>query len=70
MERMNVVSSNIRSIGYDASAMVLEVEFNNGAVYQYYNVPQYIFDGLMVADSHGRYLDQYVKKGGYRYAQV
>ena len=70
MERMNVVSSNIRSIGYDAIAMVLEVEFNNGAVYQYYNVPQYIYDGLMAADSHGRYLDQYVKKGGYRYAQV
>lgn len=67
---MNVVSSNIRSIGYDASAMVLEVEFNNGAVYQYYNVPQYLYDRMMAADSHGRYLDQYVKKGGYRYAQV
>lgn len=70
MERMNVVSSHIRSIGYDVDAMVLEVEFNNGAVYQYYDVPQYIYDGLMAADSHGRYLDQYVKKGGYRYAQV
>lgn len=70
MERKNVVSSNIKSIGYDESAMVLEVEFNNGAVYQYYNVPLYIYEGLMAADSHGRYLDQYVKKGGYRYVQV
>ena len=43
MERKNVVSSNIKSIGYDESAMVLEVEFNNGAVYQYYNVPLYIY---------------------------
>lgn len=50
--------------------MTLEVEFKNGAVYQYYDVPQSIYEGLMAADSHGRYLDIYVKKGGYRYSQI
>ena len=50
--------------------MVLEIEFLNGAVYQYYDVPQSIYDGLMAADSHGKFLASYVKKGGYRYAQV
>ena len=50
--------------------MTLEVEFKTGAVYQYYDVPQSMYDGLMSADSHGRYLDAYIKKGGYRYSQV
>lgn len=70
MERQYVTSSNILSIGYDPENMILEVEFTTGAVYQYYDVPQIIYDGLMAADSHGTFLSAYVKKGGYRYAQV
>ena len=70
MERQFVSSSHILSIGYDPSSMTLEVEFKTGAVYQYYDVPQSLYDGLMSADSHGRYLDADIKKGGYRYSQV
>ncbi len=70
MERQYVSSSNIASIGYDASDMILEVEFLNGAIYQYYDVPQSVYDGLMSASSHGSYLDAYVKKGGYRYSKI
>lgn len=70
MERQYVTSSNILSIGYAPDNMILEVEFTTGAVYQYYDVPQSIYDGLMAADSHGTFLSAYVKKGGYRYAQV
>ncbi len=70
MERQYVSSSNIASIGYDASDMILEVEFLNGAIYQYYDVPQSVYDGLMFASSHGSYLDAYVKKGGYRYSKI
>ena len=70
MERQYVSSSHIVSIGYDPTSMVLEVEFNTGAIYQYYDIPQSIYDGLMAADSHGTYLAAYVKKGGYRYTQV
>lgn len=65
-----MTSSNILSIGYDPDNMILEVEFTTGAVYQYYDVSQSIYDGLMAADSHGTFLSAYVKKGGYRYAQV
>ena len=39
MYRQPVSSSNLASVGYDASSMTLEVGFNNGSVYQYYNVP-------------------------------
>lgn len=70
MERQHVSSSNIASIGYDQDNMVLEIEFLSGAIYQYYDVPQSIYEGLIAADSHGKYLAAYIKKGGYRYAQV
>lgn len=70
MTREYVSSSNIASIGYDAMSEILEVEFNNGAVYQYYNVPKRLYNGLMEADSKGRYFDAYIKKGGFRYSRV
>lgn len=55
MERVPVSSTNIRSVGYDAESLILEVEFNGGAVYQYQGVPQAEFDGLMAAASKGSY---------------
>ena len=69
MERTRVSSSNVYSIGYDASTNTLEVQFNNGSVYQYYSVPSSIYQGLMSASSHGSYLHAYVK-GVYQYRQI
>lgn len=70
MLRTSVISSNLRSVGYDDATQVLEVEFRNGRVYQYYNVPLSAYNGLMSAASHGTYLDRFIKKGGYHYHQV
>lgn len=60
MQRNEVVSSNIKSIGYDLQAMILEIEFKNGHVYQYSGVPGNIYQALMNAQSHGTYLHQFV----------
>lgn len=54
-KRISVESSNICSVGYDLKSQTLEIEFLNGSVYQYFDVPQQIFDGLMSAESHGKY---------------
>ena len=69
MNRLAVSSSNIASIGYDANSQTLEVEFLNGGVYQYFDVPQHIYNGIMSADSHGQYLAQNIK-GVYRYSKI
>lgn len=61
MNRTNVSSSNIASIGYDPSQRILEIEFNDGSIYQYDNVPQGEYDGLMNASSHGQYFHQHIK---------
>lgn len=69
MNRQPVTSSNIASIGYDVDSQTLEIEFLNGGVYQYFDVPQYVYEELMNADSHGQYLAQNIK-GVYRYSKV
>lgn len=69
MNRQPVSSSNIASIGYDVDSQTLEIEFLNGGVYQYFDVPQHIFDGIMNAESHGQFLAQNIK-GIYRYSKV
>lgn len=69
MNRQHVESSNIESIGYDSNSQTLEIEFLNGSIYQYFDVPQHIFDELMSADSHGKYLEANIK-GHYKYSKV
>ena len=70
MNRTAVSSSNLTSVGYDTENMILEIEFHNGSIYQYINVPESKYDGLMKASSHGKYFDAYIKKGGYRVKKV
>jgi hypothetical protein len=61
MDRQPVTSSNLASIGYDPATETLEVEFKNGLVYQYYNVPQIIFDQLHQAASVGTFFNANIK---------
>jgi len=58
MRRTAVESTTMRSVGYDWAQQILEVEFTSGAVYQYLEVPAAVFDGLMHAESKGRYFNQ------------
>jgi hypothetical protein len=57
-------------VGYDQEQRVLEIEFTNGAVYQYSDVPPEVHHGLMAAESHGRYFHQHVRDAGYRYQRM
>lgn len=69
MERINVNSSNIASIGYDPNTEILEIEFLNGAIYHYFDVPEHIHEELMQASSHGGYLARNIK-GVYSYSKT
>ena len=69
MEMIPVESSNIEAVGYDGDSSTLQVEFKNGGTYQYFDVPEHIFEGLRDADSVGRYLASVIK-GSYRYSKV
>ena len=69
MIRKDVNSSNIKSVGYDPTLKILEVEFDNSGIYQYLNVPENIYINLMNASSHGVYLNQFIKDK-YSYREV
>ncbi len=62
-------SSNISQIGYDRDTSVLEVEFNNGGTYLYYDVPESVWEEFKGADSKGQFLHQQIK-GMYRYSKA
>lgn len=61
MERIAVNSSNLASVGYDEPSQTLEVEFNHGGVYQYYDLPEQIYAALMSADSIGSYFSHNIR---------
>ncbi|EPQ7004144.1 KTSC domain-containing protein [Pseudomonas aeruginosa] len=61
MERVSVSSSNIASVGHDASSQTLEVEFLNGSIYEYYDVPEHVYQELISASTVGGYFAQRVK---------
>ena len=61
MERTPVTSTDIRTIGYEAESQTLEIEFNSSGVYQYSGVPSGEYDGIMAADSKGKYFHANIK---------
>lgn len=69
MNRAPVASSNTVSIGYDPGSETLEVEFTNGSIYQYFNVPNGLNEQLMAAPSKGQFLNAYIKNA-YPYSRV
>lgn len=69
MERIPVSSSNVGSIGFEPSTSTLEVEFNNGRIYQYYGVPEHVYEEFIQAASKGTYLNHNIK-GTYSFTQI
>lgn len=62
-------SSTIARYKYDERGHVLTIEFKNGGIYNYYDVPQVIYEQMNAASSKGQFLAQNIK-GKYRYARA
>jgi hypothetical protein len=65
-----VVSSMIRSVGYDEGASLLEIEFQSGKVYRYHGVKESVYRGFISADSKGHYFEMHIKDAQYGYERV
>jgi hypothetical protein len=61
MKRIAVMSSTVASAGYDDASQTMEIEFTGGAVYRYEGVPREVFDGLLAAESVGRFFNEHVR---------
>jgi KTSC domain len=66
MEQHPVESTVIEAIGY---SRVLEIRFESGQVYQYYDVPDDIFDAMLDAPSKGKFFNQNIR-GRFRYREI
>lgn len=60
--RQPVQSTAIAKIRYSKRRHILEIEFVNGAVYRYLDVPPAIYRGLMSAESKTRFYDSNIRK--------
>lgn len=69
MWRTFVQSSNLHSVGYDPLFGVLQIRFHHGGVYNYFGVPQRVFEGLLAAPSKGQFHHRFIRKS-FRYQRI
>jgi KTSC domain len=60
--RQSVQSSAIAKVGYSKRHHILEIEFVNGAVYRYFDIPLSVHRDLMSAESKARFYDSKIRK--------
>lgn len=69
IEMRPVTSSNVSKIGHDEDSKTLAVEFNDGSVYHYENVPKDVYDDILASKSVGKYIHSAVK-GTYKHKKL
>jgi hypothetical protein len=60
--RLPIDSTAIAKVGYSKRRHILEIEFVNGAVYRYFDIPLSVHRDLMSAESKARFYDSNIRK--------
>jgi len=55
-------SNVIKSFDYEGKTQTLRVEFNNGSVYKYHDVPDSVYQELKIAPSVGQYFNTHIRE--------
>jgi hypothetical protein len=61
VERQTVKSRILRSVGYDEPAKTMEIEFQNGLLYLFSDVPPKVHKELMRSPEIGKYFTDKVR---------
>jgi hypothetical protein len=69
MDRVSVSSTDILEVGYERESQTLEIQFVSGGVYQYFNVPSYVYDEMLSSSSKGKYFHANIKNR-FQYSRV
>ena len=64
MKTKKIYQANINTVSWNDNTMTLE--FSNGQVADYLEVPEGIYEGVITAESAGSYMNRYIK-GNYSY---
>lgn len=60
MHREKLTSSMFNCAGYNPQERILELAFNSGEVYHYYDVPPEIYRDFLKAESKGQYFHSHI----------
>jgi len=69
MQPVAVESTTLATVDYDSDQAVLEVEFRDRSVYQYFEVPAEVHGAFMIAASKGSYLNRNIR-GRFAYIRI
>jgi len=61
INRQPVESSAIRSVGYDPASQTLEIEFHSSGIYQFFDVPEAVYEDLMQASEPASYFNNHIR---------
>lgn len=61
MKTIAVDSTTLRTVGYDDERRLLQIEFHNSSIYQYFEVPATVYQELMKAPSKGAYFNRSIR---------
>ena len=69
---ISIQSENVRAAGYDEASMVMTVQFDNGALYEYYGVPADLWTSFVAAQPHpwSQVGNPRLVGGGYAYKRI
>ena len=56
-----VDSSVLAGIDYDGQTSMLQLQFCDGAIYQYFDVPAAIYHEILAASSAGTFFNSYIR---------
>lgn len=62
-------SSQVKTVRYFDAEQILEIEYVTNKTYQYFNVPETVYEGCVAAKSVGKYVNANVKTK-YEYKQI
>jgi hypothetical protein len=66
---VDIKSSNLKTAVYETGSKTLTVTFNNGSIYEYYEVPWTIFTKLRMSESQGKFFNTNISRT-YKYKKV
>ena len=58
---VRVASNAISQVRYSYATELLEIEFRHAGVYSYYQVPEFVYQGLINSPSPGRFYHSHIK---------
>jgi hypothetical protein len=70
LKRVPVQSRILKTVAYDESLHVMEVEYHTGSIYRYYDIPLEVYKAMFSEHSPGSFWNAYLKANRIRSKKV